>query len=47
MRVLEQWEKLALFPKDEVTFLKHHEEMVNKLKKEHDEKLRIVEFVKI
>lgn len=47
MRVLEQWDELALFPKDEVIFLNKHKEMVNKFKKEWDEKLRIAEFVKI
>lgn len=46
MRVLEQWETLALFPKYEVIFVKQHKEIVNKLK-EWVEKIIIAEFVKI
>lgn len=36
-----------VFPKDEVIFLKKHEEMANKLKREWDGKLRFEDFVKI
>lgn len=46
MRVTEQWKKLAVFPKYEIIFLKKHNEMVNKLKREWVGKLRFEYFVK-